>query len=63
MLLEKHKIKKHTALAGIVFLERSMKIKIKIKKPRNQMVIHVVKRKAGKHKDKKREAKNRGYDE
>ena len=63
MRQERRKIKKHTVLVGIGFLGKSMKIKIKIKKPRNHMVIHVVKRKAGKHKDKKREAKNRGYDE
>lgn len=36
------------------------KIKLPTSKPRNPMVPHTMKRKAGKHKDKKRESKNNG---
>jgi hypothetical protein len=38
-------------------------IKLSARKPRNPLVAHVVKRGgAGKHVNKKREAKNRGYE-
>jgi hypothetical protein len=43
--------------------KKNLQIKIKVKKPRNPLVVLVVKRKAGKHKNKKREAKHHGYDE